>query len=71
MNEVEIKTKLEQVFETLPMNRYQRDTLSNIISQAAKASIAGQEIAKITSLEEEDEIATVITAVNQIINAFK
>lgn len=71
MNEVEIKAKLEQVFETLPMNRYQRNTLSNIISQAAKASIAGQEIAKITPLEEEDEIATVITAVNQIINAFK
>ena len=71
MTEKEIKAELEQVFEGLVMTQYQRDTLKDIIIQASKASVAGDTIAKMTTLEPDDEITDVINTVNDIINAFK
>lgn len=71
MTEKEIQAKLEQVFEGLVMTQYQRDTLKDIIMQASKASVAGDNIAKMTALEPDDEITDVINTVNDIINAFK
>lgn len=71
MDETEVKNKLEQVFSSLVMTQEQRNTLNDIILQASKASIAGNAIGALTPLEEEAEITEVITAVNQIINAFK
>lgn len=71
MDETEVKNKLEQVFSSLVMTQEQRNTLNDIILQASKTSIAGNAIGALTPLEEEAEITEVITAVNQIINAFK
>ena len=71
MTEKEIQAKLEQVFEGLVMTQYQRDTLKDIIMKASKASVVGDTIAKITTLEPDDEITDVINKVNDIINAFK
>lgn len=71
MTEKEIRAKLEQVFEGLVMTQYQRDTLKDMIIQSSKASVAGDTIAKITTLEPDDEITDVINKVNDIINAFK